>query len=569
MICCFAFAHCDADLALQNALWMAELKIGKGHEALAICNLEAREKGLHEPVIEALRKTFPQVHVTFCTEDERLWPEKQRKWPWVQNLTFSSAARYVRANLRKPWLFLEADAFFLCEGGLDQIEGEYHYSNQPFMGMFVDTVGDDGVKIPQHMSGIGVYPSDLARWTDKALQGGGTAFDMVLRDATVPNMHQTRLIHHVYKAESFPDQESLRRIQQGAVIFHQNKDGSLVDRLRERQGLPLFRPSSAIANAPTALPASTRPMTTDIFIKAYPKDYPWLRYCLKSIRKFATGFRKVVVIAPNAEWVDPTTDGDLVRSYIPDQEPGYLFQQSVKLHAYRYSDADQFLFMDCDCVFTQPVTPQTFMVDGKPIWLKTPWKDVNDINARDSWIPAMLNWFGATPQFEYMRRHPFLIPRFLLEAMLQHTHLMHAKPLDEYIMGCENFSEFNCAGYLADMKFRDKFHWIDTSRQQSPEPVVRQFYSHDGVDAHREEIEAILNKTHPVTATEVNTPSNKPHPFEPLIQPMEELYKNMAEKAAIEVLASEASKSPLHKARLAKKLVAAGVISEPKKKGKR
>ena len=35
---------------------------------------------------------------------------------------------------------------------------------------------------------------------------------------------------------------------------------------------------------------------TDIFIKTYPGDFIWLEYCIRSIEKFVTGFRDIVII---------------------------------------------------------------------------------------------------------------------------------------------------------------------------------------------------------------------------------------------------------------------------------
>ena len=33
---------------------------------------------------------------------------------------------------------------------------------------------------------------------------------------------------------------------------------------------------------------------TDVFIVSYAKDAPWLEYCLRSIDKYARGFRKTI-----------------------------------------------------------------------------------------------------------------------------------------------------------------------------------------------------------------------------------------------------------------------------------
>ena len=35
---------------------------------------------------------------------------------------------------------------------------------------------------------------------------------------------------------------------------------------------------------------------TDIFIKTYPGDFIWLKYCIRSIEKFVTGFRNIIIV---------------------------------------------------------------------------------------------------------------------------------------------------------------------------------------------------------------------------------------------------------------------------------
>ena len=42
----------------------------------------------------------------------------------------------------------------------------------------------------------------------------------------------------------------------------------------------------------------------DIFIKTYHKDFIWLEYCIKSIKKFCKGFRDVVIVSDD--------DGNLI-----------------------------------------------------------------------------------------------------------------------------------------------------------------------------------------------------------------------------------------------------------------
>ena len=52
------------------------------------------------------------------------------------------------------------------------------------------------------------------------------------------------------------------------------------------------------AMAEWVAPKIAEMLTTDILIKSYPQDYPLLEYCLKSLSKFATGFRQIIVVCP-------------------------------------------------------------------------------------------------------------------------------------------------------------------------------------------------------------------------------------------------------------------------------
>lgn len=125
-------------------------------------------------------------------------------------------------------------------------------------------------------------------------------------------------------------------------------------------------------------------MTTDIFIKTYHKDFIWLEWCLKSIKKFASGFRDIVVVSETGHDLP-----DHIKNIIPikvfyvdfpEQMPtdvehglGYLWQQNIKLTWYDYTDANEVLVLDSDEMLTQPTTPGSFKTDDKPNWYYSSW----------------------------------------------------------------------------------------------------------------------------------------------------------------------------------------------------
>ena len=232
-------------------------------------------------------------------------------------------------------------------------------------------------------------------------------------------------------------------------------------------------------------------MTCDIFIRSYSKDFPWLFYALKSIQRYASGFRDVIVVIPDTDDLPGLTVEKVFK--VKDTMSGYMQQQSTKMHADEFSDADAFLYMDSDCVFTEPVTPETFLTDGKPNWLHTPWEVVGE-DAKRAWGEPMEKCIGEAPSSEFMRRHPQLIPRWALQEFRGFVSQKHGVSLEYYIKSqpAGRFSEFNCIGFYLWLHHPEKIHWINTE-EFLPPSVLKQFWSHGGLTPEiRQEIETLL-----------------------------------------------------------------------------
>lgn len=212
--------------------------------------------------------------------------------------------------------------------------------------------------------------------------------------------------------------------------------------------------------------------TTDIFIKTCKHDQEYHQYCLASIEKFCTGFRNVVVI-----------EGEHPR--------GYLHQQVAKLRADEHTDADFILITDSDTLFTRPVTPETYLREGKIEWIHTPFTE--ELRAAVPWFEVMAEFArGVEPPSELMRRQPFMLPAWLLKDIRQWCEFSHGMMIEEYVMARKSFSEFNVLGHHAWRFHYDKFHWIDTSKDELPELTVRQFWSHSPISENIVEIRRIL-----------------------------------------------------------------------------
>lgn len=489
MLICFSYCHRDDDLALKNAQWIAELGGCKGHTCLAV-----RDHRANPDATEALRPSFDSLEeIVFTYDTFNHWPESANK-------QFQFAATHVEWMLKAPyWLFMEADAIPVQAGWADALQAEYEAARKPFMGDRVAVTG-----IPVHMSGNGIYPGRMTQYAGEAMVALEVAWDVQASHRIVPNMHDTKLIEHSWEGEKKRTFESLeqvkREIAPETVLFHSSKDGSLIDILRRGREVakltagisPREMPIGAV-EVPSTANAGSNPApygSCDIFIKTYPPDYEWLEYCLRSIERFAIGFGKTVISYSEPDVnkthpVSPMFPFDFLKGCkvvnVGDQPDGYLWQQVIKLDADKYTDADYILYLDSDTILAKPVTPQTFFENGKIVWMMTPWAKTST-----PWQPIIEKFLKRPVAFEFMRRAPQMVPRWLLSDLRSFCEIEHGMSMDAYVMSQPDrgFSEFNALGAFAFEFRQEKFHWIDTVRipeKDWPELVVDQRWSRGGL----------------------------------------------------------------------------------------
>jgi FkbM family methyltransferase len=101
--------------------------------------------------------------------------------------------------------------------------------------------------------------------------------------------------------------------------------------------------------------------------------------------------------------------------------------------------------------------------------------------------------------YEYMRRFPIMVPRWLYPKLREFCFSRHKMPLCDYIkmQPLREFSEFNVLGAYAFIHHKDKFFWVDTTitafGPQMPEPFAKQFFSWGGITPDiKKELEDIL-----------------------------------------------------------------------------
>lgn len=227
-------------------------------------------------------------------------------------------------------------------------------------------------------------------------------------------------------------------------------------------------------------------MSTAIFIRSFRKDFPWLDFCTRSIRRYCTGFDELVLAVPvgQSSGLNPDTRGEANRVVeVNEVADGYMEQQITKIQAHKYTNCDRILYVDSDCMFFEPCTPADFMRDGKPILLKTHYDVFRDHQKQSGAVQSVLKWQAATEKalgfavkYEWMRRIPMIHLRSTLVA------IDNAYPdLAEYIRKADCFSEFNFIGAYANRFLADNYHIQDTECGPLPRKVAEQYWSWGGI----------------------------------------------------------------------------------------
>jgi len=241
-------------------------------------------------------------------------------------------------------------------------------------------------------------------------------------------------------------------------------------------------------------------MTCDILVISCAKHFSWLVYCLRSAVRFASGFRQVLVLIPSTdlgeltsqlrEFADNIGVPIRIKTYEDWPDKGFLAHEYIITASDLVSDADFMCHIDSDCLFVEPVTPEDYFVDGKPVlmhgsyhWLAT------DVQANlMMWQEGVVRAIGGEVTQETMRRHPAVHHRSVYaktrECIQEHT----GKNAADYIRSCDNafpqgYCEFNTIGAVAWRHFHDHYHWIDHQQLHEtntpwPNNKMAQFWTH-------------------------------------------------------------------------------------------
>lgn len=222
----------DSQMMIKNLSWMENLGGCKAFDAV-VNQDESMHPIVAKQLIEHANKVFASVRVV------RYQRPPMTRWPWAANWAFQCAAWYMLEELQRPWFWMEADCVPLKKGWLEAWFGEYRTCGKPLMGAIVDGRG--------HLNGTAIYPYDFAEISPVAMRSTDVAWDWEMRAETIHLSHHSKLLCHVWgivngntspydgpSAQFTSQQEVDRWVCPDAVLFHRSKEGSLIDRLRER-----------------------------------------------------------------------------------------------------------------------------------------------------------------------------------------------------------------------------------------------------------------------------------------------------------------------------------------------
>lgn len=241
MITVLNYCAADRDTALNLLRWIGQLGGAGKHELILQDCQQVVRAGLHTELLTEAKKHFANVeHFTPFTEDERGWPQSANHG-WLQAVIHMRElfAKRAQGSVLPAWLWMEADCVPTSFTWADALEAAYPKANKPFMAAEV-------LHPVRRLSGIALYPARVSsylrhrRLGDLTMRSGkGEAFDQYYSPEWIEFTHFTKLIQNVHFTApnvppTFPDAASLSLLDPEAVLFHRCKDGSLIERLRER-----------------------------------------------------------------------------------------------------------------------------------------------------------------------------------------------------------------------------------------------------------------------------------------------------------------------------------------------
>jgi hypothetical protein len=238
-------------------------------------------------------------------------------------------------------------------------------------------------------------------------------------------------------------------------------------------------------------------VNTSIITIAYDKDLEFLKYNLRSIKKFCKGYiNNIVIVDDHNEDCQKTIKylKKINQPYYIDVEAkivenGYVRQQYIKFQADKYvpNDCDFICHVDCDSLFKREHDPEVYFKNGKPIILKSSYKSIyerlkkrrspkkarKDIKALKKWKETTSELVGFNVDYEYMQAMPFVYPVETQKRAREYLEKIHSKSLIDIIKNKKIISEFNILGAYCDKFEKENFFFMDRDECESFKDFIK------------------------------------------------------------------------------------------------
>lgn len=210
----------------------------------------------------------------------------------------------------------------------------------------------------------------------------------------------------------------------------------------------------------------------DILLVTYVNDFIWANYCVRSLQKYAKGFRNVILVTDD----DGNTVPESITSIMPmkvvymkqpdvfppqlKHRPGYLWQQYLKLNWTEYTDADAVLVIDSDEMITKDLTPSDFRDEyGRWRWFYRNWEFADSAIV---WKEPTQELLRFEPEYEAMCCSLFMFERNTTYRFIEYLKEIHGASClwDVFFRyDLKLFSEFNAYGSYVNKFDNEKVYY--------------------------------------------------------------------------------------------------------------
>lgn len=514
LVAVLAVSHTDFHLAVKWLKWLVWLE---RDNALPDCSevVVYGSKALQPELWSQLKSAATGLAAAF-----RATPEVyERGYGPSANYIFRTALEMVsREHPGRGMLWCEADTVPMRPTWLAEVQAEYQSCGKPFMGDFV--IHPKSVAGIDHLTGVAVYSPQWRKYAPSLAMLPAPrpeqGWDSSCSHETLPQAARSKTIQQIWRYGTKDAQPG--SILPSTALFHQCKTGAVIDSLCVAAGfdlIPLGPQLSRVSSVAEVMAQDQGPQV-EFLIVTFRRDIDFLKYCLRSIEKYATGFSGITLVVPESEkkyfaWVG---DRAKLRYIAEPDNKGMLAHEIAVCRADEHCPkADFVVHMDADCMLWRATTPSAFIPGGKCLMVYERYAAITNPN-RHIWKRVVTKCAGFEPQFETMVRHPQVYPRALYPRVRKIVEDATGREFGEYVYSCENnfpqgFAEFPLLGAVGLRDMPDLFaameydHADDAARvgrepgsfQYAYRPArdhVVELHSHSGLARYKADMDKFL-----------------------------------------------------------------------------